>query len=498
MDVALEASARFSHLGPVQMLGPLIHNPQALSHLSRRGIQLVNEAKELEDGTVIIRAHGVPMEDLSVLTSLRRNKQIRIINGTCPEVAKVQSLIRRQAAKGGYTIILGQAAHAEVEAHMSFASAGCDVVETLEEAKAIPQAKLNGALVVAQTTFAIQTFREIASWLGSRSSKITIRNTICPDTYLRQNEAEELARNADAIVVVGGRDSNNTRHLVELARGAGKSAQWVESAGDLDVEALRGLNSVGVLAGASTPNWTVDEVVEVLKQSHRPSRLQPVLRFLGTLQVAMALGLGVLAFLLHRLLEWPTGLSGPLLPAVFHLYLSATLPYLDPSGLDAKGQQQGRFLSRNRPFMLGAGVTAGGLAILASLSLGPTVLSGTVLLGVVAIAYQRRRLPGFVHRLPAIKDLLQAAVPALLVVGLPGLQGYPFRRGLGWMALAVSVALPLAAHGLRHVSAFREDRVLGREILPVVIGSKATRCMAAGMIILGTGLLAWMAHGALP
>ena len=476
------------------MFGPLIHNPQALSHLSRRGIRLVHEAQDLEDGTVIIRAHGVPLGDLSFLTDLRRKKRIRIINGTCPEVAKVQSLIRRQAAKGGFTLILGQAAHAEVEAHRSFAAAGCEVVETLEEAKALPQASLDGALVVAQTTFSIQAFQEITSWLKTRSPNLIIRNTICPDTYLRQSEAEVLAKNSNAIVVVGGRDSNNTRHLVESVHQSGKPVQWIENATDLDLEPLRGLGTVGVLAGASTPNWTVEEVVDVLEQSECPSRLRFIVRFLRTLQAPMALGLGVLALLLHRLMGWPTGLSGGVLPAAFLLFLCAVMPYLEPSGLDAKGQLHGAFLARNRHLFLGVGAIAGALALLASLELGLTVFCGTALLGISSIAYQRRWLLNLVQRMPASKDLLLAVVPALLTVGLPGLQGYPSRHGLVWMAMAVSFALPFAAHSLRHVSAFREDRILGRETLPVVIGSKATRCLATGMIILSAGLLGWMAQ----
>ena len=156
----------------------------------------------------------------------------------------------------------------------------------------------------------------------------------------------------DAVVVVGGRASNNTRHLVEAVQAIGKPVQWVEQASDLDLAPLRGLNVVGLLAGASTPTWTVDEVVEILERAGHPSRLRRAGRISRTLQLPVALGTGLLALLLHGQLEWPTGWSGPALPVLFQLALCAILPYLDPLGIDAQGWLHGQFLAKHRSAFL--------------------------------------------------------------------------------------------------------------------------------------------------
>jgi 4-hydroxy-3-methylbut-2-enyl diphosphate reductase len=492
MDAALETCARFGGDGPVQTLGPLIHNPQALDHLSRRGVVQVGASTDLRDGTVIIRAHGVPLEDLRFLTDLRRNRRIRITNGTCPAVARVQSLVRRHAAKGGFVIILGQYAHAEVVAHRSFATAGCCVVETLAEAEAIPQARLEGALVVAQTTFSSAALRELSELLRRRCPGISIRDTICPDTHLRQAEARELCGETDALVVVGGKDSNNTRHLVETVRLGGRPVQWVESAAEVEVDAFRGLRTVAVLAGASTPNWTVDEVVEALERAGGASFPRLAARFCRTLQVPLALGLALVTLVLQRRLGWPSGWPGPVLAGAFHLASCALLPYLDPLGLDAKGQLQAQFLERQRALLLGFGVAMGLLALVAAGFLGGWTLAGTVALGVLVLAYQRLRLPLLKRRIPAIKDLGGALIPLWLAVVLPGWRFGSSEPAVLTLAGLVLFALAFAAHAHRHLSAFQEDRILGREILPMVIGSRATRWLVGTLGLLGTGALGWM------
>ena len=493
MDAALESSARFAHQGPVQTLGPLIHNPQALDHLARRGVQEAASTHDLQDGTVIIRAHGVPLEDLRTLSNRRRRNEIRITNGTCPEVARVQSLIRRQAARGGFTIILGQPTHAEVVAHRSFATAGCAIIETPEEARTLFLVSLKGGLVVAQTTFSVAEYEVITSILRERFPDLTLRNTICPDTTLRQEEARKLAQTVDAVVVVGGRTSNNTRHLVEIVREAKKPVQWVECAEELDLETLRGMANIGVLAGASTPTWTVDEVVEALEQAGRRSWLRIAKRILWTLQLPIALGLGLMTMLLHHLMGWSTGWTVPWLPVAFSVSLCAILPYADPLGLGAKGRVQEAFLERNRRWFLGLGWFLELSALVAAAAQGRWVALGTAVLCTLAISYQRFSVPSILRRMPGLKDLAPAFAPALLAVGFPWLQGLRTKPGSALIAFSVMFFCALSLHGLRHLRAFHEDRILGREILPVAIGSRATQWLASTLLLYSAIALGWLA-----
>lgn len=489
MDAALEASARWGSKGPVHTLGPLIHNPQALDHLHRRGVTEVVSASEIERGTVVIRAHGVPIQELRDLMARHQRKSLRVINGTCPEVAKVQARIKRYASKGYFTVLLGTRGHAEAVAHESYSSSGCAVVSNLQEASELTFEADQKVLVIAQTTFLTQDFDEIAKYLSSQVRECVVLNTICKDTWKRQREAERLCRQMDYLVVVGGKSSNNTRHLVDLAKGAGKPFQWVESAMDLNLEELHGMQDVGVLAGASTPTWTVDEVLETLKQVGRPSKWRLIIRLSQTLQFPVALLLGLLTWLLHKMLAWPTHWTGAVLPAVFHLGLSAVLPYLDPLGLDAKGQKQSHYLQQNKVLLLGLGGSSSIGAVLLAAGMGYWVLSGTTTLYLLAILYWRLPISSRLRHIPAIKDLSQALIPPLLGVFLPWVQGFQGKPRLLGSAFFILFAIALSIHGLRHLSAFHVDRIVGREVLPVAIGSKATKWMAASLVVVSVGIL---------
>ena len=233
MDAVLEASAR-SGRGSVQTLGPLIHNPQALELINRRGVAVADHPDAVKDGTVVIRAHGIPIQDLRGLKERARRGELSIVNATCPEVAKVHSKIKKWSPKGYYVIILGTHGHAESVAHQSFAEHGSAIVANLEEARALPDAVLEKALVVAQTTFTVKDFQAISDHIRSRSGACIVENTICEDTWMRQEEARELARTVDFVVVVGGRASSNTKHLAELAVRYGKPVQYVETAAELE------------------------------------------------------------------------------------------------------------------------------------------------------------------------------------------------------------------------------------------------------------------------
>lgn len=492
MDAVLEASARWGSQGPIQTLGPLIHNPQALKQLSSRGVREVESATAVEQGTVVVRAHGIPIQEFRHLKERHRQRSLRLINGTCPEVARVQARIKRYASKGYFTVLLGTPGHAEIVAHESYASAGCVIVSTLSEAEGIALSPDQKVLVIAQTTFLVPDFQEIADHIRSRVRNCVVLNTICQDTWKRQKEAESICQRADYLVVIGGKASNNTRHLMELARAAGKPTQWVESTADLDVAPLRTAGTVGVLAGASTPTWTVQEVLETLQEVDQPLNWRWGARLAQTVQFPMAVTLGAVTGLLHHALDWPTGLAGPLLPFATHIARRAALPYLVPGGLEGKGIIQEQFLRRNRAVLLSMSGVLGMAALLCAFLLGAWVLAGTLALG-LAMAIRSTRWKGWIlRRLPARQDLGYALMPVLLAIGLPAFHFSAGERGETGLALLVMFFTSLALEGLQNLKVFREDRVVGREILAVAIGSRATRWLAVGLLIVSAALLAWL------
>lgn len=497
MDAALEAAVRFRHRGPVRTLGPLIHNPQALAHLTQCGVQIATSIDEAHDGTIVVRAHGVPMPDYQALKARRDAGHLRLCNATCPEVAKVQSTIRQYSHKGYFIIILGQIEHPEVIAHRSFAASGHAVVADLTEAQALPTECLSKTLVVAQTTFNIHAFHEIAHHFKMQKGHIIIRNTICRDTWERQDEARKIAMAVDAMVVVGGRSSNNTRHLMEMVHLMGTPVYLVESYAELDHEGLRHYETLGVLAGASTPTWTVDEVVEAL---HNASSTRPILRlarrYARIFQLPYATAWGLLTFFLHRSLQWHTGWMGPVLPVTFTLGFCAILPFLDSRGLGAKGLVREAFLMKHRAAIHVTGAVALALTLFIAIHLGTWVLIGTAGVGAIGLFYpQSSKLLGKrmdLRRFPAAKDLSQALAPALLSIALPWLQGFPASPLPVGVAFLAIFSLGLAAHAERHTREFQEDRIIERETLPVALGLKLTRVLTMSSLGVGVMLLFWI------
>ncbi len=500
MDAVLEASARGD--GHVQTLGPLIHNPQALELIGKRGVSAAENPAAVRDGTVVIRAHGIPIQDLRGLKERAKQGKLEIVNATCPEVAKVHSRIKRWSPKGYFTVILGLNGHAESVAHRSFAEHGSVIVANLEEAKALTDEQLKKVLVVAQTTFTLEDFDTISDYIRTRSEDCIIENTICADTWTRQGEAERITAAVDAVVVVGGRNSANTRHLVELAERRGRPVQYIETAAELDMTKFRGDETLGVLAGASTPTWLVEEVVDVLEQHGKgPGVAGRVYReVLGT-PLLLALGAGATSF---GILHW-LGLSFRVLPAlaaigyVLAMYLLA--PYLNPASVSVKGPAEARFLSRHRPFLLAIGTASLALALSVSAMLGLWAFVTMAGASVAGLLYSRKMVFGSVsfsfQSIPGSKELLVAVALALVLVVLPVLDAGHSWDLRAWAAVVFTAALAFARTTIHNLRDMQNDRILGLETLPILIGRRAAKGVmmaflgVAAFLVLASGLQAF-------
>jgi len=487
MDAVLEASAREGDA--VQTLGPLIHNPQALELIEQRGVKIAQSLDQVEDGTIVIRAHGIPIQDLRTLRERQKNGGLEIVNATCPEVAKVHSRIKKFSPKGYFTVILGTRGHAESTAHQSFAEHGSIIISNMDEAKALPDEQLRKVLVVAQTTFTVKDFREITAYLRDRAQDIIIENTICPDTSTRQEEARELASTVDYVVVVGGKNSSNTKHLAELARHYGKPVQFVETASELDVSGFLRPGTIGVLAGASTPTWLVDEVVSVLEQLGKgPSRLTRFLRAAYGTPLLLAVGSAFMTLGIHHFLGLPrelryAGVVGAYVMAMFMLN-----PFLDPLGLGGRGPARRRFLERNRMILVSTGIfcLATALAVSATLGLGSLLM--VLLASVAGLTYKRGFRLGRHHltlkAIPASKDILVATALALLAVAVPL---WHFGRewdARAWSGVLLTVALVFARTTIHDLGEMQNDQILGKETMPILIGRRATKIVLASLLLL--------------
>lgn len=240
---------------PCVTLGPLIHNPQEVERLERAGIRAVASLDEVESGqTVIIRSHGVTPDVYARCEA----RGIRYIDATCPHVAHIHELVRTYSEGGDAVLIVGEAEHPEV---VGIAGWAAGPVFILPDAQAARAAQLpRRAMVVAQTTIRRERFEEVLAVLRERVSELTVRMTICAATSQRQQEAGELSRQADVMVVVGGRNSSNTQKLYETCRARCPRTLLVETPEDLPEGAFSATDRVAITAGASTPQWLLDQV----------------------------------------------------------------------------------------------------------------------------------------------------------------------------------------------------------------------------------------------
>ncbi len=257
VDKVMEVADQANH--PVVTLGPIIHNPQAVARFREKGVGTVNAVGEVGDGTtVVVRTHGAVREELERAEA----RGLEVVDGTCPYVKYPQAIAQRLSAEGYHVVIVGDADHAEIKGVVSYSEGPCTVVKP---GSPVPEIKAKKVAVIAQTTCIGAEFERVVGILALRHKEVRAVNTICNDTEERQEDARSLAREVDAIVVVGGKNSANTRHLAEICRALQPRTWHVETEDELDPAWFEGCRVVGLSAGASTPDWVVQGVATWLR-----------------------------------------------------------------------------------------------------------------------------------------------------------------------------------------------------------------------------------------
>ncbi len=253
------ATAREAQV-PVHTLGPIIHNPQVVDELEAAGVRAVKNLSEVSSGVIIIRSHGVSPRVLEEAT----RRGLSVVDATCPFVKRAQTLALELVEAGYALVLLGDAAHPEVEGIVGTVGGSAVVVSSAAEAAALPERGRFG--LIAQTTQSLEHLQEVACALLTRTHELKVFNTICNATTDLQQETRELARRVDFMLVVGGRNSANTSRLAEICRAVGVPTRHVETAAEIDPAWLAQAGTVGVTAGTSTPDGTIEEIVRRLNE----------------------------------------------------------------------------------------------------------------------------------------------------------------------------------------------------------------------------------------
>ena len=244
---------------PIYTFGPIIHNEEVVRDLEERGVKVLETAEELRqltDGVVVIRSHGVGKDIYDIL----EKNGIEIIDATCPFVKKIHRIVSEQNENGRRVIIVGNGKHPEVEGIKGWGNDDTLVIETAEEFEKLQISDGEKLCIVAQTTFNYNKFQDLVEKISKTRYDILVLNTICNATQERQVEARQIASQVDVMIVIGGRNSSNTQKLYEICRRECKETYYIQTLKDFKPEKAGSVRSVGITAGASTPNQIIEEV----------------------------------------------------------------------------------------------------------------------------------------------------------------------------------------------------------------------------------------------
>ena len=239
--------------------GEIVHNDTVVDRFRQAGVSIIGSKEELagiHDAIVIIRAHGVG----AVIYRMLADNHNEIIDASCPYVRKIQRLIHDHSKQGESCIIIGNPEHPEVQGIKGWAGDHVEVFQTKEEAENYSCEQGKKICIVAQTTFNYNKFKELVEILEKKSYDVSVLNTICNATKERQTEAQSIAETVDAMIVIGDKHSSNTQKLFEICRKACNNTYYIQTLGDLDLNQLGSVETVGITAGASTPNNIIEEV----------------------------------------------------------------------------------------------------------------------------------------------------------------------------------------------------------------------------------------------
>ncbi len=268
---------------PIYTLGPIIHNEEVVRELEQKGVRAISEEElpQLREGTVIIRSHGVGPQVYEQL----EKQGVRVVDATCPFVKKIHRIVRQQNEAGRRVVIIGDSAHPEVKGIREWGNEDTIIVKSEADLTILPQNLDEKISIVSQTTFNYKNFKELVEKISKKGYDIIVLNTICSATEERQREAEHIASQVDAMVVIGGKNSSNTRKLYEICQRKCKNTHFIQTLDDLSPESVYSVRSVGITAGASTPNNIIEEVQARMSELSFEQMLEESLKTIRTGEV---------------------------------------------------------------------------------------------------------------------------------------------------------------------------------------------------------------------
>jgi len=477
LDIAQHAAGR-----RIYTYGPLIHNPQTIELLKTRGIipiQSIEEITDKQNAVLIIRAHGIaPAERKKIKAS-----GIKIIDATCPKVGYVQAIIKKHTALDYTVVIVGDKEHPEVDGLLGYTSGRGLALATVEEVETIPdRAKV---CVVAQTTQDLDEYKKIAAKITERFPDTVVFNTICSSTKQRQAEIMAMADEMDAIFIVGGKNSANTRRLAELAQKQETATYHIETAEELDSINIEPYKRIGVSAGASTPNWIIDRVMDKVAE-HRSRKLKKVGRLFNfwlwaiKTDIYSAVGAGCLCLACLSLQQITVNITH-LFVASFFVYAMHVLNRLisrTPSGILGSFREE-TYLKHEKTYLATA-IASLIAALFLAFQHGLLPFIVLFFISLAGILYNMKIFPAGwrfqrLRDVPGSKNIFIAMAWGIVTAVLPALnKNNDFSAGLA-IAFVFTFGMVLIRSAMSDILEIQSDKLIGRETIPVLIGKAHTK-----------------------
>lgn len=484
VELTLHASA--AKEGHISTYGPLVHNPQVIELLSLREVECIENIDDLKKGLAVIRSHGIPLAEKEEILE----KGLRILDATCPKVSRVQKLVQKHVEDGCHVIIVGEADHAEVKGLLGYGQGHCTVISSVEEVESLP--RFDKVCLLAQTTQNIETFKNIQNRLTKIYPEIVVKNTICAATAKRQNEIREIAPNVDAMIVIGGKSSGNTKRLVKISKEeCGLPTFWIETDEDLSAHDLEPFERIGVTAGASTPSWIIDRVMSQLRhlseKRERPvlASLRRLIQLLVITNLYTSFAAGCLCYLGSVFLN--IDFTSRFFYLVFCYVLAMhVLNRFTETGVEKfrDDPMRQQFYKRYQKWLLLMGIGAMIVAISLTIQMGVITFIMVLVASIVGVLYSVKVVPKGLLNLIGFRRLKDIAASknffvasAWAVVSIFPL--FFIEEQHNYLRTISAFLFLFLITGIRSVymdlSDIGSDRLVGRDSVPIVLGEKRTK-----------------------
>jgi (E)-4-hydroxy-3-methyl-but-2-enyl pyrophosphate reductase len=495
VEMVLDAPNK--HENPICTFGPLIHNPQVLNLLREKDISTLEHIPENATGTVLIRAHGVPPQTKQNL----KKAGYKIIDATCPRVIKVQTIIRKHAKKDYASIIIGDKDHPEVIGLLGYAEGKGFVVDNLDDLDSLPS--FEKAIVVAQTTQNTLFFEEIKKWANNKFPHYKIFDTICDSTAKRQAEVQNLADSVDAVIVVGGQNSGNTKRLAEISRKSGKPTYHIETESEIDVDALSEAKCIGITAGASTPNWVIKKIYRTLealpykKKKGLQRAIFSIQRVLLLTNIFVSIGAGCLCYACIKIQGITNNFHHVLISMLYVLSMHILNNLIGTKADRYNDPDRSSFYNNNKILLALLAFTAGGIGLMTAYSVGWIPFLILFGMSIMGLSYNLRLIPkrfsynkySRLRDIPGSKTVLIAMAWGIVTSVLPRLSVSGNIHLNTVIIFSWSLSLVFVRTAFFDILDMQGDRIVGKETIPILLGEKRASNLLKTILVINFGIL---------